>query len=96
MIKFLVNTKFLVNITFIFFASTMLMPTPNVTAQSNHEYAPLQEKTITYKDWTFKNLKDGASVNLRQQVQSKKLVLVVYFSSWCPNWHSEAPVVARL
>ena len=65
-------------------------------AQGAHEYAPVVEKTINYKDWTFKSLKDGASVNLRDWTKGKKLVMVVYFAPWCGNWKMEAPVVARL
>lgn len=59
---------------------------------AQHEYAPIEEKTVNYKDWTFKNLKDGSSVNLRQFVQGKKLVMVVYFAPWCGNWRNEAPI----
>jgi thiol-disulfide isomerase/thioredoxin len=66
------------------------------SAQDNHEYAPLQEKTISYKDWTFKSLKDDKPVNLRQWAQGKRLVMVVYFAPWCPNWHNEAPVALKL
>src|SRR5258708_10630158 len=29
-------------------------------------------------------------------MQGKKLVMVVYFAPWCPNWRNEAPVAARL
>jgi thiol-disulfide isomerase/thioredoxin len=65
-------------------------------AQDGHEYAPLMEKTINYQDWTFKSLKDGAPVNLRQWAKGKKLVMVVYYAPWCGNWKMEAPVVARL
>ncbi|HEV2764538.1 MAG TPA: TlpA disulfide reductase family protein [Pyrinomonadaceae bacterium] len=65
-------------------------------AQGGHEYAPIQEKEVGYKDWTFKSLKDGSPVNLRRWAEGKKLVLVVYFAPWCPNWHNEAPVLARL
>lgn len=65
-------------------------------AQDGHEYAPLEEKTINYKDWTFKSLKDDTSVNLREFAKGKKLVLVVYFAPWCPNWRNEAPVAAKL
>ena len=69
-------------------------------AQANsgtgHEYAPLLEQKLDYKDWTFKSLKDGSPVNLRELAKGKKLVLVVYFAPWCWNWKAEAPVVARL
>jgi thiol-disulfide isomerase/thioredoxin len=67
-----------------------------IHAQGNHEYAPLEEKTINYKDWTFNSLKDGKPVNLRSFSQGKKLVLVVYFAPWCGNWKHEAPVAAGL
>jgi thiol-disulfide isomerase/thioredoxin len=65
-------------------------------AQGGHEYAPLEEKTVNYKDWTLNSVKDGAPVNLRSFAQGKKLVLVVYFAPWCGNWKHEAPVAARL
>ncbi|MBD0370797.1 MAG: TlpA family protein disulfide reductase [Pyrinomonadaceae bacterium] len=73
-----------------------LVPKAAVHAQENHEYAPIQEKSIGYKDWTYKSLKDDKSINLREWAKDKKLVLVVYFAPWCPNWRYEAPVVARL
>ena len=73
-----------------------LMPQAVLRAQENHEYAPIQEKAINYKDWTYKSLKDGKTVNLREWAKDKKLVLVIYFAPWCPNWRYEAPVVARL
>jgi thiol-disulfide isomerase/thioredoxin len=61
-----------------------------------HEYAPIQEKKINYKDWTFKRLGTGEPVNLREWSKGKKLVLVVYLAPWCNNWKMEAPVVERL
>ncbi len=64
--------------------------------QHAHEYAPLQEKKINYKDWSFKDLKTDAPVSLSSLVASKKLVMVVYFAPWCPNWRYEAPVAAKL
>jgi hypothetical protein len=71
--------------------------TPTVArAQGNHEYAPLQEQTVNYKDWTLKSLKDGTPVNLRALTEGKRLVLVIYFAQWCPNWRNEAPVAASL
>lgn len=75
-----------------------LVPMVAITAraQGGHEYAPLEEKTVNYKDWTLQSVKDGAPVNLRSFAQGKKLVLVVYFAPWCGNWKHEAPVAARL
>ena len=63
------------------------------TAQAQHEYAPLQEKEVNYKDWTYKSIRDGKEMNLRSMTAGKKLVLVVYFAPWCPNWKLQAPVV---
>ncbi len=73
-----------------------LFPSATLRAQENHEYAPIQEKTINYKDWTYKSLKDDKPVSLREWARDKKLVLVVYFAPWCPNWRYESSVVARL
>ncbi len=65
-------------------------------ASAQHEYAPLQEKEISYKDWTYKSVRDGADVNLRDFAKRKKLVMVVYLAAWCPNWKLEAPVAQKL
>ncbi len=71
--------------------------TPPVTnPQAGHEYSPLVEKTVNYKNWTLNDLKDNKPVDLRSLVQGKKLVMVVYFAPWCGNWRNEAPVAARL
>jgi len=69
---------------------------PLAYAQDGHEYSPLVEKTVNYKNWTLNDLKDNKPVDLRSLVQGKKLVMVVYFAPWCPNWRNEAPVAARL
>ncbi len=65
-------------------------------AQDGHEYAPIQEQSINYKEWTLNDLKDDKPVALRSLMQGKKLVMVLYFAPWCPNWRNEAPVAARL
>jgi len=64
--------------------------------RAQHEYSPLVEKTVNYKDWTLKDLKDDKPVDLRSLVAGKKLVMVVYFAPWCGNWRFEAPVAAKL
>jgi thiol-disulfide isomerase/thioredoxin len=63
--------------------------------QAQHEYAPLQEKEIKYKDWTYKKVGDGKDLNLRDAAKGKKLVMVVYFAPWCPNWKLQAPVAEK-
>ena len=66
------------------------------SAQSNHEFSPLVEKTVNYKNWTLSDLKTNNPVELRSLVKGKKLVMVLYFAPWCPNWRYEAPVAAKL
>lgn len=74
-----------------------LIVTAAVTgAQDGHEYAPVQEKTVNYKIWTLNDLASNKPVALRSLMQGKKLVMVLYFAPWCPNWRNEAPVAASL
>jgi thiol-disulfide isomerase/thioredoxin len=65
-------------------------------AQHAHEYAPVQEHELKYKNWTFKNVADGTDTDLRSFAGGKKLVMVVYFAPWCPNWKYEAELVESL
>ena len=70
--------------------------TQMVRSGDGHEYAPILEQKIDYKDWSFKRLSDGAPVTLRELAKDKKLVMVVYFAPWCGNWRAEAPVAFKL
>lgn len=65
-------------------------------ASAQTEQAPLQEKDLKYKNWTYKSVRDDSNINLREFVKNKKLVLVVYFAAWCPNWKHEAPFAQKL
>lgn len=65
-------------------------------AQAGHEYSPLVEKTVNYKNWTLNDLANNKPVSLRSLMQGKKLIMVLYFAPWCPNWRNEAPVAASL
>lgn len=65
-------------------------------AQSGHEYSPLVEKTVNYKNWTLVNLKTDKPEDLRTLLAGKRLVMVVYFAPWCGNWRYEAPIAAKL
>ena len=70
---------------------------PSVTrAQSSHEYSPLTEQTVNYKNWTLPNLNADKQEDLRKLVAGKKLVMVVYFAPWCGNWKNEAPIALKL
>jgi len=66
------------------------------SAQAGHEYSPLVEKTISYKNWTLPNLKTDKPDDLRKLMAGKKLVMVVYFAPWCGNWKNEAPIATKL
>jgi thiol-disulfide isomerase/thioredoxin len=76
-------------------AQTQQQPQP-ANPSSGHEYAPLQERELDYKDWTLKTYPAGEPLNLREWARSKRLVLVAYFAPWCANWRLERPVLARL
>src|SRR5213080_2815150 len=75
---------------------TLIIIPAALRAQGNHEYSPLQEKTVNYKSWTLNDLVVSKPVSLRSLMQGKKLVMLLYFAPWCPNWRNEAPVAARL
>jgi thiol-disulfide isomerase/thioredoxin len=68
----------------------------NAGAQAGHEYSPLVEKTVNYKNWSLVNVKTDTSEDLRTMLKGKKLVMVVYFAPWCGNWRNEAPIAAKL
>jgi thiol-disulfide isomerase/thioredoxin len=65
-------------------------------AFSQNEQAPIVEKDVTYKNWTYKEARTGQNVNLRDFTVGKKLVVVVYFAPWCPNWRHDAPMLESL
>ncbi len=77
------------------FVMLLLMPAA-LWAQNGHEYSPLVEKTVNYKNWTLNDLTTNNPVSLRSLMAGKKLVMVLYFAPWCPNWRNEAPVAANL
>ena len=61
-----------------------------------NEQSPIVEKDIEYKDWVFKNVQTDKDMNLRKFTFGKKLVMVVYFAPWCPNWKHDLPFVQKL
>ena len=74
----------------------LLLSTAALPGQGNHEYSPLVEKTVNYKNWTLNDLANNKPTDLRSLMTGKKLVMVLYFAPWCPNWKNEAPVAAGL
>jgi thiol-disulfide isomerase/thioredoxin len=65
-------------------------------AQARHEYSPLVERTVNYKNWTLPGLTTDQPEDLRKLMAGKKLVMIVYFAPWCGNWKHEAPIAAKL
>lgn len=61
-----------------------------------NEQAPIVEKEISYKNWTYKNVRTNEDVDLRSSAAGKKLVIVVYYAPWCPDWRHDAPILNRL
>ena len=74
----------------------LILSTAVLHGQGNHEYSPLVEKTVNYKNWTLNDLANNKATDLRSLMAGKKLVMVLYFAPWCPNWKNEAPVAASL
>jgi len=78
------------------FALIMTSSTAVRATGDGHEYAPLVQQKLKYKDWTLPTLAGDKQVNLREFTRGKKLVIVTYFSPWCPNWRLQQPVLNRL
>jgi thiol-disulfide isomerase/thioredoxin len=74
----------------------VLTISPIARAQAGHEYSPLVEKTVNYKNWVLPDLKTDKPDDLRSLMAGKKLVMIVYFAPWCGNWRNEAPIAAKL
>lgn len=64
--------------------------------QGGNELSPIVEKDIAYKDWVYKNVQTGADTNLRKFTSRRKLVMVVYFAPWCPNWKHDVRFVESM
>ena len=79
------------------FVSLLLAVSPLAAmAQGDHEYSPLVEKMVNYRNWSLPDLKSDKDADLRKLMAGKKLVMIVYFAPWCHNWRNEAPIAAKL
>jgi thiol-disulfide isomerase/thioredoxin len=78
------------------FATLALTLIIAAAVSGQNEQAPILEKDITYNDWTLKSIRDSSEINLRKLVKGNKLVAVLYFAPWCPNWKHDAPMLERL
>ena len=68
------------------FAALILIVLGGSFAVGQNERAPIVEKEFEYRDWTYKDVRGGSDQNLRKFADGKKLVMVLYFAGWCPNW----------
>jgi len=80
----------------IFSAVLAFVIAPAAARAQSHEYSPLTEQTVNYKNWTLPNLTSDQQEDLRKLVAGKKLVMLVYFAPWCGNWRNEAPIALKL
>lgn len=76
--------------------SILLLSQALLFAQGGNEAAPIVEKEIAYQDWVYKNVQTGSDTNLRKFTHGKKLVMVVYFAPWCPNWKHDVAFVQSM
>ena len=65
-------------------------------ASAQNEQAPVIEKQFDYKNWKYDDVRGGDEIDLRKFAKGKRLVMVVYFAPWCPNWRHEAPFAEKL
>ncbi|MBX3244589.1 MAG: TlpA family protein disulfide reductase [Acidobacteria bacterium] len=63
---------------------------------AQNEQAPVTEKQFEYKDWSYKNISGEGETNLRKFTAGKKLVMIVYWAPWCPNWRHDVAFVQQL
>lgn len=78
------------------FLSIVLTLLATGLALAQNEQSPIVEKDISYKNWKLKSVRDDNELELRKLVKGNKLVAVVYFAPWCPNWRHDAPMLERL
>ena len=79
----------------IIFASLVLLAS-GIFAVAQNEQAPIYLKEVEFKNWNYTDSRTGKAVNLRDYTKGKKLVAVVYYAPWCPNWRHDAPMVEKL
>lgn len=60
-----------------------------------HYYVPMRDVEMEIKDFNFATL-DGKTINLREAVKGKKLVLVHYFAAWCHNSNFDVKTMKEL
>ena len=64
---------------------TIVFAPVTLRAQGNHEYAPVQEKTVNYKNWTLNDLANNKPVSLRSLMQFRVDYIVVHTDLYPPG-----------
>ncbi len=62
---------------------------------AQNEQSPILEKEISYKNWTYKDVRTNEDLTFRDLAKEKKLVVVVYYAPWCHNWQHDAPFLQK-
>ncbi|MFL6374254.1 MAG: peroxiredoxin family protein [Pyrinomonadaceae bacterium] len=65
-------------------------------ASAQNEQSPIVDRDISYKNWSLKDSRTDAKVDLRDLTKGKKLTVVIYYAPWCHNWQHDAPMVERI
>jgi thiol-disulfide isomerase/thioredoxin len=65
-------------------------------ASAQNEQSPIVDKDISYKNWSLKDSRTDAGVDLRDLAKGKKLTIVIYYAPWCHNWQHDAPIIERM
>lgn len=87
---------------FIFLLTFILLAAPSGKAQKalkdelDHKLITFQKKLLTYKTFTLPTSVEGQTINLREHVKGKKLVLVTYFAAWCENSNHDYETIQHL
>ena len=64
---------------------------------AQNEQSPIVDKDIKYQNWKYPTVRDiSKELDLRELSAGKKLVVVVYFAPWCPNWRFDAPKIEAI
>lgn len=83
--------------TFCLLFVVVIAATASAVAQDDkgHYYVPLRNVEMEIKDFNFATL-DGKTINLREAVKGKKLVLIHYFAAWCHNSNFDVKTMKEL
>jgi hypothetical protein len=78
------------------FAAVLMFAFASFVFSQTGEQAPIVERDFSYNDWFYKDIATDRDVNLRKATSGKKLVMIAYFSPWCPNWKNNVAFVQKM